>query len=785
VTAIWLWVRRDARRRVRSLVVLAVLVAVAGGVVLAVTAGARRNGSVVDRGLALTRPADLLVLPNLPGFDWDAVRALPEVAIVGEFPVALLTIDGIPATGEPDGFPPASPEAAVEIERPIVEAGRLLDHSRVDEIAIGTNLAGTGIRVGDLVTVRLYAAADLERFVNGGGLPDRPGGPAQEATVVGVVKGSFFASGIQVTQAFAQRYAADLIGPGSYVNAVVKLHRGLADLPAFQQHIDTLAGQPVEVQNWHDTIKTVSNATDLESSSLYAFAAAAGAASVVLVGMALMRTVAASAGDGPLLRALGCTRREQLVTAVVAPLTATLVGVVAAVPLAWALSDRFPIGLGRDFEPTPGRQFDALVLVLGGLAMAVVVTAGCSMLARREVERTTAITAPNRVSRVGAALSRAGAPVSVTLGTRLALERGRGPAAVPVRPALVGSIVGVLGLVGALTFRDGLAHAIDDPALFGQSFDAMLEVPPVDPGIDVELYRPIVDDPDVAAVQDARNVVLTIDGRNVSVFSVRDLRGTIPLRPVEGRLPAADDEISLAPVEMRALGVAVGDTVRVGPDATPLRIVGETFTPALSHTPYDQGARLTEAGLRRFAPLDGDLKFHDLLLRFRPGVDAAATTERLSGLVPGAVLTPGAPVEDQENLARVRNVPAYLGAFLAVLATGAVGHALASAVRRRRHEVAVLRVLGLTRLQARASVAWQATTLAVVGVVVGIPLGIVVGRTVWRQVADATPMLYSAPLAALAVGLAGPAAIALANALAAWPGRVAARTRPAEVLRAE
>jgi hypothetical protein len=35
-----------------------------------------------------------------------------------------------------------------------------------------------------------------------------------------------------------------------------------------------------------------------------------------------------------------------------------------------------------------------------------------------------------------------------------------------------------------------------------------------------------------------------------------------------------------------------------------------------------------------------------------------------------------------------------LSAFLALLAIGAVGHALSIAVRRRRHELAVLRALG-------------------------------------------------------------------------------------------
>jgi hypothetical protein len=230
--------------------------------------------------------------------------------------------------------------------------------------------------------------------------------------------------------------------------------------------------------------------------------------------------------------------------------------------------------------------------------------------------------------------------------------------------------------------------------------------------------------------------------------------------------------------------VRIGDEVHVGDAQVPMRVVGETFTPEISHTAYDDGARMTDDGLRRFVPDDDDLKFHVYALRFRQGVDRDATFARLDDVAHGTLET-SVPVEDQQNLRGVRKVPLALGAFLALLAVAAVGHALASAVRRRRRDMAVLRVLGLTRRQARASVAWQATTLALVGAVAGIPLGIAVGRVVWRRVADATPVLYVSPLAALAVVLAAPAAVVLANALAAWPGRIVARTRPAEVLRVE
>jgi ABC-type lipoprotein release transport system permease subunit len=110
---------------------------------------------------------------------------------------------------------------------------------------------------------------------------------------------------------------------------------------------------------------------------------------------------------------------------------------------------------------------------------------------------------------------------------------------------------------------------------------------------------------------------------------------------------------------------------------------------------------------------------------------------------------------------------------------------VALAVRRRRGELAVLRALGLTPLQVRMVVVTHGSALAVIGLVIGMPLGVVVGRDIWRVVAGFTPLDYQPPLAVLALLLIGPATVLAANLLAAWPGRRAARLRPAQVLHAE
>jgi ABC-type lipoprotein release transport system permease subunit len=146
---------------------------------------------------------------------------------------------------------------------------------------------------------------------------------------------------------------------------------------------------------------------------------------------------------------------------------------------------------------------------------------------------------------------------------------------------------------------------------------------------------------------------------------------------------------------------------------------------------------------------------------------------------------PVALPQDVLYLRDVRSLPIALAIFLVLLALAALAHALVTAVRRRRHDLAILKAIGLRPRQSAACIVWLATTVAVVGVIVGIPLGIVVGRLAWRWIAHRTPLLYVAPLATVAVIVIAPAVLVVANALAALPARRAARLRTAEVLRTE
>src|SRR4029453_4555311 len=94
------------------------------------------------------------------------------------------------------------------------------------------------------------------------------------------------------------------------------------------------------------------------------------------------------------------------------------------------------------------------------------------------------------------------------------------------------------------------------------------------------------------------------------------------------------------------------------------------------------------------------------------------------------------------ELHSLRVLPLVLAAFFGLLAIATVAHALVTTVRRRRHDLAIMRSFGFTARQSRVAITWQATLLAIAGVIVGVPLGLIAGRTIWRWLANDYPVVY-------------------------------------------
>ena len=137
------------------------------------------------------------------------------------------------------------------------------------------------------------------------------------------------------------------------------------------------------------------------------------------------------------------------------------------------------------------------------------------------------------------------------------------------------------------------------------------------------------------------------------------------------------------------------------------------------------------------------------------------------------------------NYQSTGDTAAILAGGLAAGAVVALAITLAASVRRRRRDLALLKTIGFTRRQLAVRVAWQASVAAITGIVVGVPVGIALGRWLWDLFARDIYAVPEPSMPVLEVVVVAFAALVLANLVVAIPGRMAARTPTALVLRAE
>ena len=802
MSAVWLWIRLDLRSRKRSLLVMALLVALTTGVVLTAVAGARRGSTAVDRLLDRTMPATVAALPNEQGFDWEAVEELPNVAAIARFPVSQYFIKDLPPEAGNFAY---GDRAMIDIERPVVLEGRLADPSRDDEAVITEAFEGTtGKGVGDTVTIQLLTPEQVDETYLSAEAPP-PEGPEIETTIVGVVRSPWFSDSVDQplgslipSNGLFDQHAANLIGNTEVanINALVRLDGGAEAVPGFREDLAELTGRrDIEFFDLAAMADHAADVASFEADALLAFAAAALIAAVFLIGQSVVRHVSSASQDLQILSAAGMPPRHIRIAATAGPAIAAVAGTAVGVIAAWLASSRFPTGTAAPFEPTPGRHADLAVLLTGLVLIPLAVVVG-ALLTSWAASRAFGAVGRSRRSRVAGLAARAGAPVPLTVGASFALDRGRGAQAVPVFPALLGAVVGVLGVVAALTFAAGVDDAAAHPERFGQVSELQLFM-----GFNGEDFVPRDDvlaalaaDPDVAAVNDTRQGVLESGRTDLAAFVLDPVDDPLPIVVLDGHLPQHADEVVIATESADSIGASVGDPIELsGSRSSGTYVVaGIAFVLEGSHNEYDAGAWILPA---TYDDLIEGFKFHTAEVSLREGADpdvvaarAGAAVAEAAGLPPeaaGEVLTERTPPSRLAELREVQQLPLLLAAFLALLAVAAVGHAVASAERRRRHDIAVLRALGVTRRESRAIVLIQAGVLAVVGLLFGVPLGLALGRTLWRSVADTTPIEYIPPIAVWALVLVAPVALLAAALLAAWPSQRAASLRVAHVLRTE
>jgi hypothetical protein len=459
-----------------------------------------------------------------------------------------------------------------------------------------------------------------------------------------------------------------------------------------------------------------------------------------------------------------------------------------------------------------GAGLGVLVLGLGSASVALAYRGAPGRLSqmRRSVTRS---------SSVSRGAEAAGIPVAGAVGVRFALEPGQGRTAVPVRSALLGTVLAVALLVGTLTFASGLHTLVSTPALYGWNWNYMLnpsdDVPP-------QSLKLLDHDPDVGAWTGVAYTIAEIDNQTVPfLISSPDPKVAPPI--LSGHGLDGKDQIVLGAATLVILHKHVGQTVMIGvgtpKDApiyiapTPLRIVGTATFPAVGyssfvadHTSMGTGALISSAIIpaafnRAINSPDPILNGPALVfVRFHSGVNAAAgraslqriaeATDKVFASDPNAtgnnvtVIGVQRPVQIV-NYRSIGSTPVILAVGLAVGAIVALALTLVASVRHRRRDLAMLKALGFTPRQLAATVAWQSTVTALIGIIIGVPLGIVIGRQLWTVFADNINAVPDPTVPVVSVVLVALGALVFANVVAAIPGRIAARTPTAMVLRAE
>ena len=821
MSAVWLRFGAELRTRWRAWLGLALLVGIVAGACMALAAGARRTNTAYPRLVEQERPYDAVVFASeffgdiaVPEDFSQRIARLPQVVEAAAFSSLSdnggVTDDGR-AIGEPDYLQtivPLDERATAALERQKLLTGRHPDPEAADEVAINFTVAERyELDVGDTFELELFTAEQVRSF-GISSVPPEPG-RMHRFDVVGLfaAAGDFpprslgdGAGRMTLTPAFAARYP-ELV---PFDVLTVRLTEGRGEVRSFRAEVVEIAGGgsisfdslgDFSIALQHDATQ---RAIHLLAVTLWVLTGLAVTAAVLIIGQALLRSGTMEAADQFRLRALGLTRVQLVALGVIRGGLIALPGALFAATFAFLLSPLFPLGLARTAEPDPGLRLDVTALLFGTVATVAAVCLLSAVAAWRASRVPGGATGPTaralRVSRVGTAVTGAGLPPTAVAGVRMALEAGRGSTAVPARTTIFGAVAGVAALAGALTFGAGLDHLLATPRLYGWNWDVT-----IGDGYGSDAYDQVVpalaESPVVDSFGAGTFAALVVDDREIFAMAIDPVRGSIAPSVIEGRAPAGRDEILLGSATMDALDLSVGDeasaqfvgTFNAGeaPEKPPprrLTVVGRGVLPEQSDIGLDDAAAMTYAGIVELSGERPNRNFFPITLT--EGVQPDDALARLDEAV-DLYTVPRQQPTDLVNFGRTEALPLIGSGLLGLVAAAMVTHLLLSSVRRRRRDLALLKTLGLTGRQVSQTVAWQASTLAVVALLVGLPLGAAAGRWAWTIAADrlgvvAEPVVPIGALIALA-----PLTLVVVNVVAAVPAWLAARTRPADVLRSE
>jgi FtsX-like permease family len=791
----------QARQRWRAWLLLGVLVALATGLVLAGISAGRRTAGAFPEFVAI-HGYDAVTYSSTP---LPKIGQLPEVKSFTALTAPATAVPSCACTrtiSQEEFNLFLAPTKSLSHIANLV-AGKMPDPSDPHQILASFNMQELGIRVGSVLTIPFYAPSQRVALDSG---HITPRGPKLALRVVGIeaAEGEFPGTtgdpekDLYATPALARALSGKTIAFSIYY---VRLVHGADDLPKFQSDTQRLGalGSADEVT----PAAAVASSIHPQAVGWWILAALSGLVGLVILAQALVRQSLVESETHSALRALGLARPQMIVLGVARTFTIGIVGVVGGVVLSFLLSPLTPIGEARLAESSRGFAFDPLVAAIGVLS-ALVLLLGIGLLSDFRTTRTESSgnTRLVRPSRVVGSLASAGAPPSVLIGVRRAVERAAGRNSVPVGSAMLGSILAVTALCATSIFGASLTKLITTPTLYGQPFDVWLSLNG-SPTSSTPMLSHLEGMEGITGITGGIGDDVKINGKTVFALAGDPIRGSLESTMVNGHLPHSSHEIALGVTTMRTLRAHVGSVLAVsapkpggGSRTSSYRVVGTTVLPPdFGSGGLGTGAVFTFGGFLASQCPPGPLQtacgrtayaggagFY--LLRFARGADGQAALGRVAKEYAASISYPVTPA-NLVNFGQAVNFPLIFGLVLIVFGITTLVHVLVVSVARRRREAGLLRALGFVRRQIAYSVWWQTATITLVGIVVGVPAGIVAGRAIWQEFARSLGVRPDAVVVTWVIVAVAAGTFVVSSALAIGPAVFAARSGPASVLRSE
>ena len=747
-------------RRLRAMLVLLAVVAIAAAAIVAGLSTQQQAGSRWDAAFAASHGAHVTITSDHPG-------ALARVAAdrrVAARSAAYAVTFGVDVTR---GARPVGETVVLAmgersrpaIAEPLLRVGRWARPGAGNEAVVDRAFAlAEDIGLGDRITLR-------------------QGGRALGVTVVGEavnLRDTFYPDGDATVWLDPRGFAR--LAPGGRVHTVfLRLH----DPDAAEAFVSGVSGV-VGTNDWRDTRTDVLRANSIFATFLRALGVFVMVAAAIVVAGSVATRVLARRRDIGLLKAVGATPRQVTGAIVLAHALVAAAGVLVGWVLGGFLAARLQLQVAEVLG-SAGPVFDLRALLVTLVVVEVLVVVATVVPARRagRVPTTVALAPvpPTRGhrSRLAAAGERLGlGPVAVA-GLRDAFSQ-------PARAVLtaLALAVAVLGVVVTAGFSRTIDSVIGDPAVTGEPEEIV--VYPQDHASRAAVPRALDAQRGVtswftetgtdAALGDQQFLADAVGGDVAAAgFVVR-----------EGRMVERRGEAVAGYGFLQRFGVEVGDRIAVRIDGRPLtlRIVGW----------YSEAEEAGEMLLFPFADVAAaapGARPDSYRVNVAPGADRASVGASLA-----RTLGPRARVEPVSQDAADVVDPFLLAVDLIsglviVVALANLASTLVLVVRQRARDLAVLRAVGFTPRQAVGSVVTGGLVLALLAVAVGIPLGWVLSRAVNDAVGAEIgmgPGIAQSPSWAVVV-LVGPLALLVTAGLAALAARRSATAEVAELVRYE